>query len=245
VVSNLTHTGQYLSVGASGAISGILGALLCLRLLAKVDLALNFFVVNIGLNIALAFSARNIDWGAHVGGFAGGMIACAMLELVERASCYLLRCKFPEFAKLNLFLLAVGSPVLVQLFVGGPPWSALLACLGGGLVVVKLLDIVLSRTKGLAIAVVGFSIANAVLFLFLALALVPVACSRTLTPVITHMRSLLITACAHLDATLAVVAIVVLMLTLLLYSQELHRGIKDIGFVAASLTGERKRRHGI
>jgi hypothetical protein len=34
-------------------------------------------------------------------------------------------------------------------------------------------------------------------------------------------------------------------LTLLLYSQELYRGIKDISFVAASMTGERKRRYGI
>src|SRR5258705_8134833 len=30
IVSNLAHASQYLSVGASGAISGILGALLCL-----------------------------------------------------------------------------------------------------------------------------------------------------------------------------------------------------------------------
>ena len=79
----------------------------------------------------------------------------------------------------------------------------------------------------------------------LTLALVPAACSRGFTPAIAQMRGLLITACAHVDATLAVVAIGAFVLTLLLYSQELHRGIKDIGFVAGSLTGERKRRHGI
>jgi rhomboid protease GluP len=37
----------------------------------------------------------------------------------------------------------------------------------------------------------------------------------------------------------------VLVMTLLLYSQELHRGIGDIGFVGASLRAERKRRQGI
>jgi hypothetical protein len=34
-------------------------------------------------------------------------------------------------------------------------------------------------------------------------------------------------------------------LTLLLYSQELSRGIGDIGFVGASLQTERKRRQGL
>src|SRR5215831_9828468 len=44
VVGNLTHPGPYLSAGASGAISGILGALLCLWILAKIDLTAGFFV---------------------------------------------------------------------------------------------------------------------------------------------------------------------------------------------------------
>jgi rhomboid protease GluP len=45
IVSNLAHPGPYLSVGASGAISAILGALLCLRVLGKIDLPWNFFVI--------------------------------------------------------------------------------------------------------------------------------------------------------------------------------------------------------
>jgi membrane associated rhomboid family serine protease len=88
-------------------------------------------------------------------------------------------------------------------------------------------------------------IANAALFLFLALGLVPAACSRTFSPGIAQMREVLIKACAHVDATLVGVAIMALVLTLLLYSQELYRGIKDIGFVGASLSGERRRRQGI
>jgi rhomboid protease GluP len=34
-------------------------------------------------------------------------------------------------------------------------------------------------------------------------------------------------------------------LTLLLYSQELSRGLDDVGFIGASLRAERKRRQGI
>lgn len=243
VVSNLTHTSQYLSVGASGAISGILGALLCLRILGKIDLPLNFFLINIGLNVALAFSARNIDWGAHLGGFVAGMAVCAALDLVEKANIYLLRCKFPESAKLNLFLLATGGVLLLTLLVGIPLWSRLLACVVAGVGVVKTLDIVLSRQKGLALAVVGFSIANAALLLSLAIALIPSAC--TFSPAITQMRNLLAAVCANPNVTFAVVTAGSFVLTLLLYSQELARGMKDIGFVSAAMTGERKRRYGL
>ena len=59
------------------------------------------------------------------------------------------------------------------------------------------------------------------------------------------MRDLLIAICANANVTSVVVAIGALVLTLLLYSQELHRGLKDIGFVSASMTGERKRRFGL
>src|SRR5262249_14695598 len=69
LVSNLAHTDQYLSVGASGGISGVLGGLLCLWFLRKIDLSANFFLVNIGLNAVLAFSIDRVDWAAHLGGF--------------------------------------------------------------------------------------------------------------------------------------------------------------------------------
>lgn len=249
IVSNLTHTTQYLSVGASGAISGVLGALLCLRLLRKVDLALNFFVINIGLNIVLTVTARNIDWGAHLGGFVAGMVACGLLDVVEKANATLLRCKFPEFAKMNLVLLFGGGLFLClrqpDVQFGVPLWAFLVAWILVCLAVVKLFDIVLSRTKGLAVAVVAFSLANAVLFSFLVAAFAPTACARWFSPAIVQMRNLLATACANPAATLAAVAAVACALTLLLYSQEFYRGIKDIGFVAASMTGERKRRYGI
>ena len=243
IVSNLLHTNQYLGVGASGAISGVLGALLCLRILRKLDLPLNFFTINIGLNIALAFGVRNIDWAAHAGGFAAGLVACAGLDAVEKANTYLLRCKFPEFAKLNLLLLAVGLLFLV--WVVPPAWSLLAAwfvlCLGA----IKLTDVALSRTKGLAVVVVGLASTNALLLLALALMLAPRGCTAGYAPAFPRMRDLLIAICANPTVASIAVALGALVLTLLLYSQELDRGLKDVGFVSASMTGERKRRYGL
>src|SRR5215467_16112898 len=103
IISNMTHVGPYLSVGASGAISAILGALLCLRVLGKIDLQWNFFVVNISLNVMIAIGASRVDWQAHLGGFVAGMVSCACLDLLEKAFVRVLRCKFPEFMKMNTF----------------------------------------------------------------------------------------------------------------------------------------------
>jgi rhomboid protease GluP len=251
IASNLIHTNQYLGVGASGAISGVLGALLCLRLLGNLDLPLNFFAINIALNIALAFAARNIDWAAHAGGFAVGLVACAGLDVVEKANAYLLRCKFPEFAKMNLLLSASGCLFLVwwltrdAVFFGVPGWLPLLMCAVVCLVAVKLFDVVLSQRRGLAVTVVGLSVANGMLLLVLTAMLAPRGCAAGYAPAFPRMRDLLIAICTHANVASLVVAIGALVLTLLLYSQELHRGLKDIGFVAASMTGERKRRYGL
>src|SRR5262249_55976961 len=62
IVSNIAHVGPYLSVGASGAISAILGALLCLRILRRIDLSWSFFATNIGFNVLLAAASPRIDW---------------------------------------------------------------------------------------------------------------------------------------------------------------------------------------
>ena len=53
------------------------------------------------------------------------------------------------------------------------------------------------------------------------------------------------TTCANLNVTLDIAAATAFVLTLLLYWQDIHRGIKDVGFVGASLRAERSRRQGI
>ena len=110
---------------------------------------------------------------------------------------------------------------------------------------VKLVDITLSRTKGLAAAVIGLSIANAALLLALTAMLAPRGCGLQYAPAFPRMRDLLIAICTNVTAASIVMGAGALALTLLLYSQELQRGLKDVGFVSASMTGERKRRHGL
>jgi rhomboid protease GluP len=240
IVSNITHSGPYLSVGASGAISAVLGALLSLRLLRLVDLPWNFFVINIGLNIAIAASVARIDWGAHLGGFAGGMIACVCLDLLERVLPLLLRCKFPEFVKMNGFiafvivaaycwntsLVALSQPIV---------WVPVFVAVVVGLVAIKVTDIVLSMKKGLAVIAAAFVVANPLLVLLWSGGLVQALASLC----VGRSGSII---CMNIDGSIMLAAVGTLAFTALLYWPQFARGISDIGFVGASLRGERARR---
>jgi rhomboid protease GluP len=253
VVSNATHSGLYLTVGASAAISGVLGALLSLRILARVDLPASFFVINIGLNVALALGNSSIDWAAHLGGFIAGMIVCALLDIVEKANARLLRCKFPEFVKINTLVVVAGVALLY--WNTGPAAAAVsehlwpvLAYVVACCIAVKLLDLVLSIKKGLAIVALSFCTANAALSILVGRSLAPAfaaGCAsdrfQTTSPVAT-MRA---AACANLNVTLYIIAAGAFVLTLLFYWQDIRRGAKDVGFVGASLRAERNRRQGI
>src|SRR5262249_20741222 len=150
------------------------------RILGKIDLPASFFAINIGLNVALAFTARNLDWGAHLGGFVAAMVTVASLDLIEKANAYALRCKFPEFAKMNLLLLMAAS-LLIALDADESAWVVVLAAGLVGVVAVKLVDVGLSQRKGLAIVAIGFSIANAALVAF-AVALFSSPACRVLLP---------------------------------------------------------------
>jgi rhomboid protease GluP len=172
------------------------------------------------------------------------MVACALLDAVERGNAYVLRCKFPEFAKMNLLLLTAGFLLLVWSMTDGTGWITIIACCAAGVAVVKLTDVVLSLRKGLAIVVIGFAIANAALVGF-ALARAPAGCRLLLPAANARMRDVVAAACGHLTVTIVVATAATVLLTLLLYSAELARGLKDLGFVAAAMTGERKRRFGI
>jgi hypothetical protein len=124
------------------------------------------------------------------------------------------------------------------------PLAWLMLCVG----VVKAVDLVLFRKKGLALAVVLFAAANAALVLLSGAALARVLVAKCVAiPVepANLLEGLLRSSCMNVDMTIDGIAVCAFVLTLLLYLPELHRGIKDVGFVGAALQAERRRRHGI
>jgi membrane associated rhomboid family serine protease len=250
----LTLPPQHLLIGASGAISGILGALLCLWVLGRIDLPASFFVINIGLNVAvLALNTSKIGWGSHLGGFAAGIISCALLDVLEKINAFVFRCKFPEFIKINGFIVVVG---VAALFWGGIQIAATFRPEGWLLLfmfvievfgVIKLIDLVLSVKKGLAIIVIVFAAANAALVLVAGVtytaALSATCASREFSAKL--LENALKVACTNINLTLYIVAACAFVLTLVGYLHALFRGITDVGFVGATLRAERKRRQGI
>jgi membrane associated rhomboid family serine protease len=250
-VSNVTQTGPYLSVGASGAISGVLGALLALWILGRIDVPGSFFVSNIGLNVALAAVASNIDWAAHAGGFVVGMTTCATLDVVEKLNARVLRCKFPEFVKFNILLILGASPLLfwrgnLRALASSESIPSIVAYLAACCLVVKLIDLVLSVKKGLAIIAFTFAVANAALILFAGAAFAPAfaaACSGGFQAV--QIKVLRTALCEDVNTIPYIAALSAVIVTILLYWRHIDRGIKDVGFVGASLRAERKRRQGI
>jgi membrane associated rhomboid family serine protease len=70
------------SLGASGAIFGLMGALLVVALKARADVSQ--LMVWIGINAALTFFASGISWQAHVGGFVGGLVLAWILAYSPR-----------------------------------------------------------------------------------------------------------------------------------------------------------------
>jgi len=69
------------SVGASGAVFGLFGALAIVGKRIGADTR-SIYVV-IGINFVIGFALGGVDWKAHLGGLIGGVIA-AQLTLNER-----------------------------------------------------------------------------------------------------------------------------------------------------------------
>jgi len=122
------------------------------------------------------------------------------------------------------------------------------ACVTACPLVIKLADIVLSLKKGLAIIVLALAMANAAVVVFGGIvfgSVLSTACAsyRPIGPI--AIGNLVGAACSSPVLTIGMAALAALTLTLLLYSQDLYRGIDDVGFIGASLRAERKRRQGI
>jgi membrane associated rhomboid family serine protease len=74
------------SVGASGAIFGLFGALAIVGLNSKnlaIGVDFRSIVVIIGINFAFGFAIGGVDWRAHLGGLIGGVVA-AQLVMAKR-----------------------------------------------------------------------------------------------------------------------------------------------------------------
>jgi membrane associated rhomboid family serine protease len=256
IASLYGHAGPFLSVGASGAISGIVGALLCLTILGKLALSAQFFVVTIGINSILAARLPNVDWLAHAGGFTAGFATCALLNALETLNRYWLRCKFPEFVKFGIAAVSVFMLLVLYFYV--PSASRDLAIYGAEcgaliLLLIKLADLILTRTKGLAVLVLviaclyasaSFAIAGALTGSF------PAYCEKVqsfaaASEAIREARPYIASACRYTSFLPALLALLTLIACLLLLRPEFRRGMKDVGFVANTLRAERNRRHGL
>ena len=66
-----------ISVGASGAIFGLFGAMIVVS--KRFGLEVKQIYVIVGINIAIGFIFPGIDWHAHLGGFISGFIAATVL----------------------------------------------------------------------------------------------------------------------------------------------------------------------
>jgi membrane associated rhomboid family serine protease len=236
------HSGAFLTVGASGCISGIVGALLCLTILGKLPLSPQFFVIVIGINVLFTMYAPQIDWLAHLGGFTAGFAACALLDTAEKLNRYWLRCKFPEFVKSGIAAAIIGAILLYFQAGGRIDASALLpaiAAFAGLLLAIKLTDIALTRTKGLAAA----AVASAVFWGILGFATGSVAAANCVWFYYPMPASAAVCGTAFLWP--ALLAAGGFLAALFILRTELRRGLNDTGFIATGFTAGRQRRHGL
>ena len=65
------------SIGVSGAVFGLFGAILVIYRKYRADI--KSVLITVGLNLAIGFTIPGIDWRAHVGGLLGGAVAAKVL----------------------------------------------------------------------------------------------------------------------------------------------------------------------
>jgi membrane associated rhomboid family serine protease len=70
------------TVGASGAIFGLMGGLLVVALTVRADV--QGILVWIGINFLLTVTVSGISWQGHLGGFVGGVLVAGVLALAPR-----------------------------------------------------------------------------------------------------------------------------------------------------------------
>jgi membrane associated rhomboid family serine protease len=94
------------TLGASGAIFGLMGALLVFALKVRADVSQ--LMMWIGLNIAFTFFGTDISWQGHLGGFFGGIVLALILAYAPRAR----RTAWQASGFASVFVLVVVAVVL-------------------------------------------------------------------------------------------------------------------------------------
>ncbi|MCE1174086.1 MAG: rhomboid family intramembrane serine protease [Propionibacteriales bacterium] len=103
--------GAQSTLGASGAIFGLIGALLVLTIRTKGDL--RNVLVWLGINLVATFYISGISWQAHLGGLVGGLIASAIIMFAPRQNR-----TAHQVAGLVALGLAIAVALVVRAFVG-------------------------------------------------------------------------------------------------------------------------------
>jgi len=70
------------SVGASGAIFGLFGAMAIVG--KKIGADIRSIAVIIGINFFIGFAMGGVDWRAHLGGLIGGVVAAQLVMSKSR-----------------------------------------------------------------------------------------------------------------------------------------------------------------
>ncbi len=93
IVYNMFQNNYTISIGASGAIFGLMGALLITIILQKERKEFNLrqMLFMVFFSLYGGFTSEGVDNAAHIGGFIGGMMIAAIMHLKERREtqkCY-------------------------------------------------------------------------------------------------------------------------------------------------------------
>ncbi len=84
VASYVFSAPMTLSVGASGAIFGLMGALVVAG--KRLGYDITQVLVLLGINVVIGFVVPNIDWRAHLGGMVTGALVAAVLAYAPKAN---------------------------------------------------------------------------------------------------------------------------------------------------------------
>jgi membrane associated rhomboid family serine protease len=104
------------TVGASGAIFGLLGAGLILEWQATGSLAGNYLTL-IVINLAISFAVPNISYGGHIGGLIGGILATLAFARFGRGRAAYAR--LDVLGAASLVVIAAGSVLIAYWKVRG------------------------------------------------------------------------------------------------------------------------------